>query len=300
DLRVATVPVKHGERVELRLANLAKITTTIQDLGLAGGNLANVQHFVQQPHGIILTTGPVGSGKTTTLYSCLSQLDSSQYNIMSIEDPVEVDIEGVNQVNVNYKIGFDFVKGLRSLLRHDPDVILIGEIRDDETASIAMRAAMTGMLVFSSLHTNDAPGAVTTLYNFKLPPHLVANGLVGVIAQRLVRQVCTDCSTTRYATEDEIAYMYRDEESLPSGHLTVCEGAGCDACLGSGYRGRLGIFEVLPVSVTIRDYILEGRTEREIREQARSEGMVTLHGDARDKVLTGATTVEEMYRVLGK
>jgi type II secretory ATPase GspE/PulE/Tfp pilus assembly ATPase PilB-like protein len=299
DMRVATIPVKHGERVELRLANLINLVEDLGSLGLQGRNAATVDGFLQQPHGIVLATGPVGSGKTTTLYSCLAKLDSSSYNIMSIEDPVEVDIEGANQVNVNYKIGFDFVAGLRGLLRHDPDVILIGEIRDDETARIAIRAAMTGMLVFSSLHTNDAPGAVTTLYNFHLPPHLVANGLLGVVAQRLMRRLCDQCAVSYEARDAEIEYLYRDGATPPSHPIKLRRGRGCPACMQSGYLGRTGIFEVLKITPEIRIMILEQVSERAIRERAIADGMVTLHADARAKVLAGATSVQEVARVLG-
>lgn len=300
DLRVATVPVKHGERVELRLANLVRIASDNSQLGLEHTNLEIVNGFLKQPHGIILATGPVGSGKTTTLYSCLNQLDSDRFNIMSIEDPVEVDIEGVNQVNVNYKINFDFVKGLRSLLRHDPDIILIGEIRDIESARIAIRAAMTGMLVFTSLHTNDAPGAITTLYNFNLPPHLVANALLGVVAQRLIRIVCDECIEAYPATEDDLNFLFGEIDERPP-DLVLHRGRGCAKCIGSGYFGRTGIFEVLQISPTIRDMILEGASERALRDHAiNQEGMLNLHMDARRKVLAGITSTEEAVRVLGR
>jgi type II secretory ATPase GspE/PulE/Tfp pilus assembly ATPase PilB-like protein len=299
DLRIATVPVNNGERVELRLANMARVISDMSELGLADQNLAHVRECVSQPHGIILATGPVGSGKTTTLYSCLSQLDSDSYNLMSIEDPVEVNLEGVNQVNVNYKLDFDFKKGLRSLLRHDPDVILIGEIRDDETASIAIRAAMTGMLVLSSLHTNDAPSAITTLYNFQLPSYLVANAVVGVIAQRLVRKVCDRCRVGYSATTREIEYLFRDCQEQPS-ELQLYRGEGCEHCHGSGFYGRIGIFEVLPVSDAIRNAILDNHTEREIRNLAVSEGMSTLRDDAREKAIAGVTMTDEIVRVLGR
>jgi len=298
DMRVATLPVKHGERLELRLANMVKLVDDLTTLGLTGSNVDMADAFLTQPHGIVLATGPVGSGKTTSLYSCLSKLDSSSYNIMSIEDPVEVDIEGVNQVNVNYKIGFDFVAGLRGLLRHDPDVILIGEIRDEETARIAIRAAMTGMLVFSSLHTNDAPGAITTLYNFHLPPHLVANGLLGVIAQRLLRKLCDNCSQTYEARDKELQFLFREGEETPAS-VVLRRGRGCEKCLQSGYLGRTGIFEVLTCTPKIRDMILDECSEREIRDAAISNGMTTLHADARAKVLAGVTSVQEMARVLG-
>ncbi len=299
DLRVATIPVKHGERVELRLANMIKAVDDLESLGLEGVNAELVRGFLTQPHGIILATGPVGSGKTTSLYSCLSKLDSSSYNIMSIEDPVEVDIDGVNQVNVNYKINFDFVAGLRGLLRHDPDIILIGEIRDEETAKIAVRAAMPRMLVFSSLHTNTAPGAVTTLYNFHLPPHLVANGLLGVIAQRLVRRNCPHCSQSYAARQKELDYLFRDNPDDAPESATLMRGSGCGQCLGSGYLGRVGVFEVLAVTPKIRDMITDECSEREIRDAAIERDMITLAVDARQKVLAGQTSVSEIARVLG-
>ena len=299
DLRVATVPLRFGERVELRLANLINLVQDIGELGLQGNSYECVDSCLQQPYGIVLATGPVGSGKTTTLYTCLSQLDSDSYNIMSVEDPVEVDLDGVNQVNVNYKIGFDFRHGLRALLRHDPDVILVGEIRDEETAGIAIRAAMTGMLVFSSLHTNSAPGALTTLYNFKLPSHLIANSVLAVIAQRLLRRVCPSCGTGYKPSQTEIQYLFPNEEERPDIGAFM-RGRGCTDCLNTGYLGRVGVFEVLPVSETIRDMITEHRSERAIKEQSISEGMTTLHSDAALKVAQGITSVEEVIRVLGK
>lgn len=298
DMRVATIPVTHGERLELRLANMVRLVSDLSELGLEEENQQILEGLLGQPHGIILSTGPVGSGKTTTLYSCLTMIDSNSYNLMSIEDPVEVDLAGVNQVNVNYKIQFDFVRGMRGLLRHDPDVILIGEIRDEETAKIAIRAAMTGMLVFSSLHTNDAPGAVTTLYNFNLPPHLVANGLLGVIAQRLARVLCHKCSVEHHPNAEELAYLFAEHESRPEKVVTRAA-RGCAECLHTGYYGRTGFFEVLKITPALRDMVLEERSERDLRSRARAEGMATLHEGARRKVLRGITSIDEMARVLG-
>lgn len=298
DMRVATIPVKHGERLELRLANQAHVKSDLSGLGLLGTSRQLVERFLRQPHGIVLATGPVGSGKTTSLYSCLSQLDHDRFNIMSIEDPVEVDIDGVNQVNVSYKVGVDFVQGLRALLRHDPDILLVGEVRDEETARIAIRAAMTGMLVFSSLHTNDAPGAITTLYNFRLPPHLVASALLGVVAQRLVRQLCPHCSQRVEASEEDLEFLFRGTPDRPDS-VIVQTPVGCDECAHTGFHGRIGVFEVLAVSSSMRAMILAGSTEAELREHAISEGMISLHADARAKVLDGTTSVEEVARVLG-
>jgi len=193
DMRIASVPTFHGERVEIRLVDSSKVMLSLEDLGLKTQDYQRVLRLLERPYGMILATGPVGSGKTTTLYSCLSRLDPVSQNILSIEDPVEYELEGANQIEVNYRLNFGFVEGLRASLRQDPDTILVGEIRDNETAAIAIRASMTGLLVFSSLHTNNAPGAVTTFYNFRIPPLLIANSLLGVIAQRLVRRLCKSC-----------------------------------------------------------------------------------------------------------
>ena len=246
------------------------------------------------PFGMILATGPVGSGKTTTLYSCLNEVDRTQRHVMSIEDPVEFTLEGANHVEVNYAIGFDFVQGLRALLRQDPDTILIGEIRDEETAKIAVRASMTGLMVYSTLHANDATGAVTTLRNFHIPSHLISSATRGVVAQRLLRKICDRCKVPYTMTEQDLHVL--GMEKLPD--FQPYRGAGCSACFHTGYSGRTGAFEIFHVDETARNLILEDAPERVIRAHAIARGMHTLQQDGIRKIAEGVTTVEEFHRVL--
>ncbi|MFT4703378.1 MAG: type II secretory ATPase GspE/PulE/Tfp pilus assembly ATPase PilB-like protein [Bradymonadia bacterium] len=293
DMRLATVPTKGGEKIAIRIASTGHVQHNLEALGMDPRDLDTVLELSARPFGMVLATGPVGSGKTTTLYSCLNAIDRTRYNVCSIEDPVEVEILGVNQVEANYFLGFDFVAGLRALLRQDPDVILIGEVRDEETARTAVRASMTGRLVFSTLHANQATGAISTLRNFNIANHQLASSLQGVIAQRLVRRVCTNCAEPYEMTQRDHELLGPDAASIQPVH-----GRGCTACSGTGYRGRLGVYEVFPVDDNIRGMMQDGASERLVRETARSLGMRTLQERCIEKIGRGLTTVEEFRRVL--
>jgi len=299
DFRIATVPTSRGERMSIRITAASKEVPSLDSLGLEPDERDLLVDFTKRSHGIMLACGPVGSGKTTTLYAALGELDSQQRNIMSIEDPVEIELPNVSQVNVNYKLGMDFSSGLRALLRQDPNIILIGEVRDDETAKVAVRGSLTGLLVFSSVHANSAPGAITTLYNFDIPPFLLATSIVGVIAQRLVRTICASC---RQSYEPAAALLQQAGIEVKPGKGKNAQrffrGRGCDSCYGTGYRGRSGIFEILDVSEEIRKAISERMPEATIREMAIEGGMTTLADRGRARVLGGHTTVEEFIRVL--
>ncbi len=294
-MRISTVPSVRGEKLAIRLADTQRVQARLEELGLMPTHLELLRELSARPFGMLLATGPVGSGKTTTLYSCLHELDRRHFNVMSIEDPVEIRLDGVTQLEVNYSLGFDFASGLRALLRQDPDAILLGEIRDHETAQIAVRASMTGLRVYSTLHTNDSTGAVTALRNFQLSPHLIASSLQGVIAQRLLRRLCPSCSEPRKPREEDFAQLGIDE--LPQG-FRAWRARGCDACLGTGYQGRVGVFEIFPITRTVREMILHGASEREIRDHARGEGLVSLQEDGLVKVGQGLTSLYEFRRVL--
>jgi len=295
DMRISTVPAKGGEKVAIRLADSARITADLDTLGYSAGHLDELRELISRPYGMVLATGPVGSGKTTTLYSCLLETDRTQSNVMSIEDPVEVDIEGVTQLEVNYALGFSFVSGLRAMLRQDPDTILVGEIRDEETARISIRASMTGLRVFSTLHTNDAVGAITALRNFNLSPHLLASSLQGVIGQRLVRRLCGNCRRSARPTADE-ATLFKSWGLDPKSR--VYRPKGCPSCLGSGFHGRLGVYEVLAIDGEIREMVLAGKGAGTVRRYAKDRGMTTLQEDGLQKVADGQTTIDELKRVL--
>ena len=296
NVRIASVPARGGKKIAMRMANTERIRARLEELGLSREHLDLLRTLTSRPFGMILATGPVGSGKTTTLYSCLQELDRSSTNVMTIEDPVEVAIDGCTQLEVNYSIGFDFVAGLRALLRQDPDCILVGEIRDEETARISVRASMTGLRVYSTLHTNDSTGAVTALRNFQLSSHLLASSIQGVIAQRLLRRLCTQCRTPHKLSADDKATL-GIEGRLPKDFVAY-QPSGCEHCLGTGYHGRIGVYEIFGVSRTVREMVLEERSERAIRDQAIAEGLITLQDDGRDKVGAGHTSVEEFRRVL--
>lgn len=295
DLRIASIPAKGGEKLAIRLADAGRGITSLEQLGLAEPAIATLRDLTVKPFGMVLATGPVGSGKTTTLYSCLGEIDRERRQVVSIEDPVEIELPGTNQVEVNYEIGFDFSTGLRALLRQDPDVILVGEVRDEETAKIAVRASMTGLLVFSTLHTNDSTGAVTALRNFHIPSHLIANSMQGVIAQRLLRQLCPHCKGP--SRSKKIAAEHLGLAALPRGFKHF-QGKGCKSCFNTGYVGRTGVFEIFTVDRTVRDMILEQASERSIRDYAIEHGMDTLQQDGLNKVMEGVTSAEEFKRVL--
>jgi type II secretory ATPase GspE/PulE/Tfp pilus assembly ATPase PilB-like protein len=297
DMRIATVPARNGEKIAIRLVYAGNVMKPLGELGLIASDYKKMQSFIKLPFGMILATGPVGSGKTTTLYSCLNEVNRQVLNVMSVEDPVEFDLDNANQVPVNYQLQFGFVEGLRALLRQDPDIILVGEIRDEETARIAVRASMTGLLVFSTLHTNDAPGAITTLTNFHIPNHLIANSLVGVIAQRLLRRICMDCRETYKPDKETLLRMGFKADKL-AGIKKLHRGKGCPTCFTSGYLGRTGVFEVMEVTPNLKDLILEGVSEKVLRNTAIEEGMRTLAMDGREKVLAGQISSEEFFRIL--
>ncbi|MBP8604364.1 MAG: type II secretion system ATPase GspE [Phycisphaerae bacterium] len=293
DIRVSIIPMLHGEAVVLRLLDCSSMLLGLDKIGMGPQDLAIFEEVIKQPHGIILVTGPTGSGKTTTLYAALSKINDVERKIITIEDPIEYQLRGVNQIQVSTKTGLTFARGLRSILRHDPDVILVGEIRDLETAEIAVQASLTGHLVFSTLHTNDAPGALTRLVDMGMEAYLVSSSLAAVLAQRLVRMICPDCREP--LTEEEMEPLRKRYPTLVSQQLY--RGRGCKACQQTGYRGRKGIFEQMVVSEDIRALLMQNVSAREIRRQAMKEGMKTLRQDAKRFLDAGMTTIEEVLRV---
>jgi len=292
DLRVSTLPTLYGESVVLRILDRSSIVVNLDSLGFPEDTRGQFNHLITKPYGMVLVTGPTGSGKTTTLYGALDKINSPDKKIITIEDPVEYQLFGVNQIHVKPQIGLTFANGLRSIVRQDPDVIMVGEIRDYETAEIAIQAALTGHLVFSTLHTNDASGAVSRLLEMGVEDYLLASSLLGVLAQRLVRRVCMKC---RRPTEMVVDAMGGGENGGAS--VQVYEGAGCDECSHTGYRGRSGIFELLPVNDTVRQLILKRSSADAIKETAVGLGMRTLREDGWAKVRNGTTTVAEVVRV---
>ena len=293
DLRVSVIPMIHGEAVVLRILDRGDALLGLEHLGMGARENKVWTQVLDLPHGIILVTGPTGSGKTTTLYAALSKINKSDLKIITIEDPVEYQLAGINQIQVNTKSGLTFASGLRSILRHDPDVVLIGEIRDKETAEIAVQASLTGHLVFSTLHTNDAPGAATRLVDMGVEPYLVASSLEMVAAQRLVRLICSKCKIEMPQAEtDRLANEFGAE--VPK---VLYRGAGCQNCQGTGYRGRQGVFEMMPITDGIRPLILDRSSSREIRKMAIQEGMLSLRHDGWRLVREGRTTAEEVVRM---
>ncbi len=293
DIRVSIIPMLHGEAVVLRLLDCSSVLLGLERIGMGHRDLAVFEEIIKRPHGIILVTGPTGSGKTTTLYAALSQINDIERKIITIEDPIEYQLHGVNQIQVSNKTGLSFARGLRSILRHDPDVILVGEIRDLETAEIAVQASLTGHLVFSTLHTNDAPGALTRLVDMGIEPYLVASSLEAVIAQRLIRLICPECKQAVGEHETE-PLRQRYGDLIPE---TLYKGAGCQHCQQSGYLGRKGIFEQMVVSEEIRSLLLKNVDSRQIRQQAGKEGMRNLRQDVIRYLHAGQTTIEEVFRV---
>jgi general secretion pathway protein E len=296
DIRVSTVPTAYGERVVMRLLDRSATLLHLEELGLIGHKQEVVSHLIKQPHGIILVTGPTGSGKTTTLYAALSKINTTDKNIITIEDPIEYQLHGVGQIQVNPKIDLTFASGLRSILRQDPDVIMVGEIRDVETATIAIQAALTGHLVFSTLHTNDSCGAVTRLLDMGIEPFLVSSSVMAVMAQRLVRRVCPSCREAYAPTLEEIRQLGLSADRF-EGHTVFRTGAGCQECKRTGYRGRTGIHELLVVDDDIRALVMKNADAASIRRAATAKGMSTLREDGADKLLAGVTTVDEILRV---
>ena len=293
DVRVSTIPTAHGERVVMRILDRSNILLSLEDLGFAPPVYKSFVHLVTRPHGIILVSGPTGSGKTTTLYAALSRINSPDINILTVEDPVEYQLSGVGQMQVNTKIDLTFASGLRAFLRQDPDVIMVGEIRDRETAEIAIQASLTGHLVLSTVHTNDAPGAVTRLVDMGVEPFLVSSTLIGVLAQRLVRNLCSTCKTPYTPTEAELSEV----RMAPQFGLTFYKEKGCSECLDTGYRGRSGIYELLLVDDDVRPLVLRNADAGTIKRKAVENGMTTLLADGVRKVMAGKTTTEEILRV---
>jgi general secretion pathway protein E len=280
--------------VVLRLLDRSSDILTLEDLGLADSSLRAVDAMIRKSHGIFLVTGPTGSGKTTTLYAALTRLNDREKNIITIEDPVEYRLPGVGQIQVNSRIDLTFAAGLRSILRQDPDLIMVGEIRDGETASIAVQSALTGHMVFSTLHTNDAATALTRLVEMGVEPFLAASSIVGILAQRLVRKICSDCREEYLPDQtllDEAGFA-----ALPAG-TKLYRGAGCEFCHGSGYRGRLGIFELLTMSDAVRSGLMASKDAASVRQTAIDEGMLPLRDFGLQRVLKGETTIEEVLRV---
>jgi type IV pilus assembly protein PilB len=296
DLRVSTLPTVLGEKVVIRILDQARTRLTLPQLGFAGDLLATWENLITKPYGLILVTGPTGSGKTTTLYTSLARINTPERNIVSIEDPVEYQIPRVNQVQVNPKIGLTFANGLRTILRQDPDVVLIGEIRDRETAEIAVQASMTGHLVLSTVHTNDAPGAVTRLVDMGIEPFLITSSLVGVLAQRLVRVICDRCKEAYVPPADALRRLGVDPQDAPD--LRLYRGRGCEVCRKTGYRGRIGVFELMVMTDELRQLVLGGGSSDALREAAQRTGMRTLRQNGVLKVLEGVTTFEEVLRVI--
>jgi general secretion pathway protein E len=293
DIRVSSVPTSYGERIVMRLLDRSSAMRDLADIGFSQYNLEKMDTLIHAAHGIILVTGPTGSGKTSTLYACLSKINKPDLNILTIEDPVEYQLKGVGQVQVNSKINLTFASGLRSFLRQDPDVIMVGEIRDRETAEIAIQASLTGHLVFSTIHTNDAPGAVTRLVDMHVEPFLVASSLLAVLAQRLVRTICPNCRESYVANDEELS-----EIGLSTKEVKILyRGRGCDACQHTGYRGRLGIFELMEINDDVRTAIMNNSDAATIKNKARLHGMRTLREDGALKVIAGVTTVAEVTRV---
>jgi len=295
DVRISVVPTTHGERVVLRLFDKQTKLLALDQLGLGPANLEQFDRLIRNTSGMILVTGPTGSGKNTTLYAALRRINSPELNIITIEDPVEYKLPGISQIQVLAEKNVTFGSMLRSVLRQDPDILMIGEIRDAETAAIAVQSALTGHLVFSTLHTNDSAGAIARLLDLRVEPFLISSGLLGVLAQRLVRRVCKECAVPSAPSEGErglLGIAPDDDVSAALGR-----GPGCESCLGSGYLGRMGIFELLPVNDALRDLINKRASSAQIREAALRDGLVTLRSDGTAKVLSGVTTAEEVLRV---
>ena len=297
DIRVSTLPTSFGERVVMRLLDKTTVLIGLEEIGLYPEQMEIMERLISAPNGIILVTGPTGSGKTTTLYAALNRINSPDKNIITIEDPVEYQLQGIGQIQVNNKIGLTFAKGLRSIVRQDPDVILVGEIRDSETAEIAIHAALTGHLVFSTLHTNDAAGAITRLIDMGVEPFLVCSSVNAILAQRLVRVICPQCKEAYRADSRVVGQL---GVGGGDGEVVLYRGRGCDYCHQTGYRGRSGIFEFLLMDDTIRSLVLRTSDATALKKAAMDRGMKNLREDGVRKVLDGITTVEEVLRVTGE
>jgi type IV pilus assembly protein PilB len=295
DLRVSIIPTNHGQAVVMRILDRDNIKIGIRNLGFSEDNYRSFQNIIRRPNGIFLVTGPTGSGKTTTLYSALGELNRPDRKIITAEDPVEYYLPGINQVEVKHSIGFDFAMIIKSMLRQAPNVILVGEIRDTETGEMAVQASLTGHLVFSTLHTNDAPGSITRLIDMGVQPFLVASSLMAVMAQRLVRVVCDKCREPYQPTPEEIDFFQINDEELEEGEWV--RGKGCNACQHTGFKGRRAVFELMTMNSTLREMAFNSEPSQNIRRQARLFGMRTLVDDARDKAMAGLTTLSEVLKL---
>mgnify|MGYP001053179512 CR=1 FL=1 len=295
DLRVSSLPTTFGEKVVMRIASKSGLNKEKSELGFQEEELKRFDGILKNPHGIILVTGPTGSGKSTTLYTVLNELNGGDVNIITVEDPVEADVDGINQVQVNEKAGLTFASALRSILRQDPDIIMIGEIRDEETASIAVKAAITGHLVVSTLHTNSAASTVTRLEDMGIEPYMVADSVVGIIAQRLVRRICPKCHVQKQMTDTDKFRLRLRGDSNPL--IYEPSESGCAYCNNTGYRGRIGVYEIMPISPALREVISRGGGAEEIQKTALKEGLTTLRLGAAKLVLKGVTSISEVERI---
>jgi general secretion pathway protein E len=294
DIRVSTVPTQFGERIVMRLLDKAGAVLDIQQLGVEKNTLDNITKLLAKPNGIILVTGPTGSGKTTTLYACLTSINKPDLNILTVEDPIEYQLDGIGQMQVNPKIDFTFASGLRAILRQDPDVVMVGEIRDTETAEIAIQASLTGHLVLSTLHTNDSAGAISRLLDMGVEPFLVSSSLLAVVAQRLVRRLCKECRVPYQITDEELVELSLNPAEITNRQAFRPGNGPCPRCQGSGYSGRLGIHELLLIDDDVRNLILQRMDSNTIKNSAIKRGFATLRADGGRKVLAGLTSVEEV------
>jgi general secretion pathway protein E len=294
DIRLSTLPIAHGERIVMRLLDRESVMLDLEQLGFSTGNLKAMNELIHLTHGIILVTGPTGSGKTTTLYAALQKINSSDKNIITIEDPVEYQLEGIGQIQVNPKIQLTFANGLRSIVRQDPDVILVGEIRDRETAEIAVQASLTGHLVFSTLHTNDSAGAIARLVDMGVEPFLISSSLLAIMAQRLVRKLCPECRAPDRPSPEFLKDLGLEDAARGA---KFYKPVGCPKCLNTGFAGRSAIYELLPVNDEIRELINRNADSTEIKRKARDQGMLSLREDAALKALAGLTSLSEIVRV---
>ncbi|MGA1779644.1 MAG: GspE/PulE family protein, partial [Planctomycetota bacterium] len=294
DLRVSTLPTMYGESVVMRVLDRSNVSLDLEQIGLPTTDLETIRRLIAKPNGIILVTGPTGSGKTTTLYSCLAEANEPGTKIITTEDPVEYNIDGIVQVPINDEIGVTFAACLRSILRQDPDKILVGEIRDLETGQIAIEASLTGHIVFSTLHTNDAPSSIIRLVDLGIEPFLLTATVEAIVAQRLVRRVCSDCKT-EYDPTDEMLMELELTRSDVAGR-TFFYGKGCKKCNGSGYKGRIALFEIMVMNDRLRDMILEGASTQELQLAAREDGMRTLRDSGLTHIYDGVTTIEEVVK----
>jgi general secretion pathway protein E len=292
DLRISTVPTSFGERIVIRLLDKSARLYELSELGMDPTTLNRFRRLIGLEHGLLLVTGPTGSGKSTTLYGALQEINSDEKNVMTLEDPIEYQLPGISQSQVAEKKGMTFADGLRSVLRQDPDIIMVGEIRDRDTAVMGIQSALTGHLVFSTLHTNDAASAVTRLLDLGIEPYLVASSVVGVLAQRLVRKVCPHCAQPYQPDAEELRELGAEEATGP-----FYKGEGCEHCRGTGYRGRVGVFELLTVEESVRNLIQERATAGQIKDEAARHGMKTIIDDGRERVAAGVTSTEEVIRV---